>query len=40
MSHAYKQIDVFTTEALKGNPLAVVFGADDLGDAQMQAFAR
>jgi PhzF family phenazine biosynthesis protein len=40
MSHAYKQIDVFTTEALKGNPLAVVFGADDLSDAQMQAFAR
>ncbi|MCM5681679.1 PhzF family phenazine biosynthesis protein [Schlegelella sp. S2-27] len=40
MSHAFKQIDVFTTEALKGNPLAVVFGADDLSDAQMQAFAR
>ena len=40
MSHAFKQIDVFTTEALKGNPLAVVFGADDLGDAQMQALAR
>lgn len=39
-THAFKQIDVFTTEALKGNPLAVVFGADGLSDAQMQAFAR
>ncbi|UZG44031.1 PhzF family phenazine biosynthesis protein [Caldimonas thermodepolymerans] len=38
--HAFKQVDVFTTEALKGNPVAVVFGADDLSDAQMQAFAR
>lgn len=40
MSRSFKQIDVFTTEALKGNPLAVVFDADDLSDAQMQAFAR
>jgi len=41
MTHfAFAQVDVFTDVALKGNPLAVVHGADALGDAQMQAFAR
>lgn len=37
---AFAQVDVFTDVALKGNPLAVVHGADALDDAQMQAFAR
>ena len=36
----YDQVDVFTDTPLRGNPLAVVHGADALGDAQMQAFAR
>jgi PhzF family phenazine biosynthesis protein len=37
---AFTQVDVFTDVALRGNPLAVVHGADALTDAQMQAFAR
>lgn len=37
---AFAQVDVFTDVALKGNPLAVVHGADALDDAQMQASAR
>jgi PhzF family phenazine biosynthesis protein len=37
---AFKQIDVFSNEPLKGNPLAVVLGADGLSDEQMAAFAR
>ena len=32
-------LDVFTTEALKGNPLAVVLECDGLDDARMQAIA-
>jgi len=39
-SHAFAQVDVFTAVPLKGNPLAVVLGADGLGDAQMIAFAN
>lgn len=35
----YFLLDVFTTERLKGNPLAVVLKADHLSDAQMQAIA-
>ena len=35
----YMQVDVFTHTALLGNPLAVVLSAEDLSDAQMQAFA-
>ncbi|MGA3251075.1 MAG: PhzF family phenazine biosynthesis protein [Paraburkholderia sp.] len=35
----FKQVDVFTAVPFKGNPLAVVFDADDLDDAQMQAIA-
>ncbi len=35
----YKLLDVFTTERLKGNPLAVVLNADALLDNQMQAIA-
>ncbi|SHN38210.1 PhzF family phenazine biosynthesis protein [Rhizobacter sp. OV335] len=37
---SFAQVDVFTEVALKGNPLAVVHGADALDDAQMQVFAR
>ena len=32
--------DVFTDTPFAGNPLAVVFDADALSDAQMQAIAR
>lgn len=35
----YLLLDVFTTERLKGNPLAVVLKADDVLDDQMQAIA-
>ena len=35
----FKQVDVFTGVPLLGNPLAVVFDADDLTDAEMQRFA-
>jgi PhzF family phenazine biosynthesis protein len=37
---AFTQVDVFTATALRGNPLAVVHGADALDDERMQAFAR
>ena len=36
---AFRQVDVFTTQPLRGNPLAVVVGADGLTDTQMAAFA-
>ncbi|WP_097302825.1 PhzF family phenazine biosynthesis protein [Pseudomonas chlororaphis] len=36
----FKQVDVFSNEPLKGNPVAVVFGADELSDARMAAFAN
>ncbi|QQX61037.1 PhzF family phenazine biosynthesis protein [Pseudomonas chlororaphis] len=36
----FKQVDVFSDEPLKGNPLAVVFGAAPLSDARMAAFAN
>ncbi len=36
----FKQVDVFTRVPFKGNPLAVVLGADDLRDEQMHAIAR
>jgi trans-2,3-dihydro-3-hydroxyanthranilate isomerase len=36
----YEIVDVFTDRPFAGNPLAVVFGADDLGTDQMQALAR
>ncbi|MFW0754906.1 PhzF family phenazine biosynthesis protein [Pseudomonas sp. H11T01] len=35
----FKQVDVFSRRPLKGNPLAVVFGADELSDERMAAFA-
>jgi PhzF family phenazine biosynthesis protein len=36
----FKQVDVFSTVALKGNPVAVVLNADSLTDQQMADFAR
>ena len=36
---AFQQVDVFTSEPMRGNPLAVVIGADALDDLQMAAFA-
>ncbi|WP_156355242.1 PhzF family phenazine biosynthesis protein, partial [Pseudomonas endophytica] len=36
----FKQVDVFSTVALKGNPVAVVLNADSLTDEQMADFAR
>lgn len=36
----YLQVDVFSERAGGGNPLAVVFGAEAWGDADMQRFAR
>lgn len=39
-SHRFTQLDVFTADALRGNPLAVVHDADDLSDADMAAFAN
>jgi len=39
-SFSFQQVDVFTGVGLKGNPLAVVVGADGLPDATMAAFAN
>lgn len=36
----FKQLDVFSSVALKGNPLAVVLGADSLSAEQMADFAN
>ncbi|MFO2462810.1 PhzF family phenazine biosynthesis protein [Pseudomonas sp. 15FMM2] len=36
----FKQLDVFSHQAIKGNPLAVVLGADSLSDQQMADFAN
>lgn len=38
--HRFRQVDVFSSEPLLGNPVAVVHDADDLADEQMAAFAR
>jgi PhzF family phenazine biosynthesis protein len=37
---SFAQVDVFTAVPYKGNPLAVVLGADALSTAQMAAFAN
>ncbi|WP_295631702.1 PhzF family phenazine biosynthesis protein [Novosphingobium sp.] len=37
---AFHQVDVFSPEPFRGNPLAVVLGADRLGDAQMALFSK
>ena len=36
----FQQVDVFTSEPLRGNPLAVVVGADALSEREMAAFAN
>jgi len=36
---AFQQVDVFSSQPLRGNPLAVVIAADALSDEQMAAFA-
>jgi len=37
---SFQQVDVFTAAPLKGNPLAVVVGADGLSDATMAALGH
>ncbi|MBC7492013.1 MAG: PhzF family phenazine biosynthesis protein [Novosphingobium sp.] len=37
---AFHQVDVFSPEPFRGNPLAVVVGADRLDDAQMALFSK
>jgi PhzF family phenazine biosynthesis protein len=39
MSRQFRQVDVFADEPFRGNPVAVVHGADDLTDEQMLRFA-
>jgi PhzF family phenazine biosynthesis protein len=36
----FRQVDVFTDEPYRGNPVAVVLESEGLTDAQMQRFAR
>jgi PhzF family phenazine biosynthesis protein len=36
----FSQVDVFSSEPLLGNPVAVVHDADDVSDEEMAAFAR
>jgi PhzF family phenazine biosynthesis protein len=36
----FRQVDVFTTEPYRGNPVAVVLGAEGLSDEAMQRFAH
>jgi PhzF family phenazine biosynthesis protein len=40
MIRRFAQVDVFTDVAFRGNPLAVVFDADDLTDEQMARIAN
>ena len=37
---AFRQVDVFASQPMRGNPLAVVIGADSMTGAQMAAFAN
>jgi PhzF family phenazine biosynthesis protein len=39
-THRFHQLDVFSSEAFLGNPLAVVHEADELSWVQMSSFAR
>jgi PhzF family phenazine biosynthesis protein len=39
-SHQFRQVDVFGSGPLTGNPVAVVHDADGLDDAQLQLFAQ
>ncbi|MBM3549315.1 MAG: PhzF family phenazine biosynthesis protein [Alphaproteobacteria bacterium] len=38
--YAYRQVDVFTATALKGNPLGVVHNAEGISDSTMASFAN
>ncbi|WP_185996300.1 PhzF family phenazine biosynthesis protein [Nocardioides campestrisoli] len=38
--HRFSQVDVFSDEPHRGNPVAVVHAADDLDEGQMSSFAR
>jgi PhzF family phenazine biosynthesis protein len=40
MLRPFRQVDVFTAEAYRGNAVAVVLGADGLTEPQMQQFAN
>ena len=40
MPREFRQVDVFSSEPLLGNPVAVVHDADGMSDEQMAAFAR
>lgn len=40
MKVAFKQVDVFTSSAFNGNPLAVIMDAGGLSDARLAAIAR
>src|SRR6185437_11335697 len=40
MQRNFRQVDVFTTEPYRGNPVAVVLGGDGLSDEEMQRFAH
>jgi PhzF family phenazine biosynthesis protein len=40
MDRAFAQVDVFSSRALKGNPVAVVLDGEGLTDDQMQQLAR
>jgi PhzF family phenazine biosynthesis protein len=37
---AFRQVDVFASQPMRGNPLAVVIGAESMTEAQMAAFAN
>lgn len=39
-TYRFQQVDVFTTRALRGNPVAVVLDADDIPEATMQQVAN
>ena len=39
-TYRFKQVDAFTSRPFYGNPVAVVLGADDLGDEEMQRIAN
>ncbi len=40
MRRAFKQVDVFTSEPYRGNPVAVVLDGSGLDDAELQRFAN
>jgi PhzF family phenazine biosynthesis protein len=40
MQRDFRQVDVFTTEPYRGNPVAVVLSAEGLTDEEMQRFAH